>query len=251
MTEMEQFIRNYAASIGLNPEVVMQTVLAEGGRSSLEPGGYARQSQLSYKGGQEQSYGPFQMFMGGGLGNRAQQAGIDVTNPADAFRTAQFAMDVMKQEGLGHWHGWKGDKWAARGYQPSGETVAVPNAPVQGPDGPKGQEMYPVAAPPLPAPYDVADKPIFDGRNALAEQVAVAGGPSKKGFFKKLTDNIGKGVTGSSGIGNIAMAPQRGPGPAAARVDAPPTPPINTQIADQQRQMLAQALARLNSGRLA
>jgi len=113
MTEMEKFIRDYSASIGLNPEVVMQTVLNEGGRQSLQPEGYARRSLVGGTGaGQEPSYGPFQMHMKH-LGGRAKAAGYDPRDPNQAFNVAKFAMDEIKNKGLGQWYGWKGDPWAA------------------------------------------------------------------------------------------------------------------------------------------
>ena len=128
MTPMEQYIREYAASIGLNPDIVMRVVLSEGGRSSLEPGGYTRQSLIQGRGGQEQSYGPFQMYMGrGALGDRALRAGFDPRDPAQAFNVARFAMDTMAREGLGAWHGWKGSPWAAHGGKASGKVVATPD----------------------------------------------------------------------------------------------------------------------------
>jgi hypothetical protein len=57
------------------------------------------------------------------------KAGIDPRNPADAFKAAKFSMDVMKNEGLGQWYGWKGDPWAAHGGKATGANVAVPVGP--------------------------------------------------------------------------------------------------------------------------
>jgi|GEM_PF-5336178 len=136
MSEMERFIRQYAASVGLNPEPIMRTVLNEGGRQSLQPEGYTRQSNVVSGGVREPSYGPFQMHMKY-LGGRAKAAGYDPRDPAQAFNVAKFAIDEIAKKGLGQWYGWKGDPMAAhKGGGASGITLSSV------PDGPKGEEMY-------------------------------------------------------------------------------------------------------------
>lgn len=100
-------------------------------------------------------------------------------------------------------------------------------------------------APPLPPPYSVADRPISEPRDQLAAAVA---GPKKPA---SLADALGKGIGSmATAYGNATPRFQPARSTPAARVDAPETPPFDTQMAEQQRQMLAQALARLNSGRL-
>ena len=62
---------------------------------------------------------------------------------------------------------------------------------------------------------------------------------------------LGKGLGGiGKAYGSARPVYSRAQTPPAARVDAPETPPINQQLAEAQRQQLAAALARLNSGSL-
>lgn len=107
---------------------------------------------------------------------------------------------------------------------------------------PRGQS----SAPPLPPPYEVADRPIFDlpdGRDQMASAM-VAEKPT-------LGEALGKGLGGiGKAYGSARPVYSRAQTPPAARVDAPETPPINQQLAEAQRQQLAAALARLNSGSL-
>lgn len=126
-------------------------------------------------------------------------------------------------------------------------------------DGPKGQESYPTPAPPLSEPYEVADRPIGDPmaggaeggpRNLLASLFA---GKGKTDADKPtMAEALGKGVTGmGTAYGNSPRSMPRAGGIPAARIDAQaPEAGIDVAQADQQRQMLAMALARLNSGRL-
>ena len=237
MSPMEQYIREYSASIGLNPDVIMRTVLAEGGPSSLTTD-LARQSQLSLGGGQEQSYGPFQLFMGGGVGNRALAAGIDPRDPAQAYRAAKFAMDVIRKEGLGQWHGWKGDPWAAHGGAGTGASVAMPST---------------AAAGATAAPGDVgglARGSIMAAQNAspgTPESPYVLPAPAEKTTREKLADAFSEGLGAFAGAKTPEVKPLQ-PSPAAATFQAEAKPLF--QPNDQRQQLAMLALQRLNSGRL-
>lgn len=109
MGEVEQFIRNYAKSIGIDENQAMRVVMSEGGGQSLiDP---FRMSLVPVGGGKtEDSVGPFQLYFGGGLGNAAMKQGIDARK--DWKGGVKFALDTAKQHGWGDWHGWKGDPWA-------------------------------------------------------------------------------------------------------------------------------------------
>jgi hypothetical protein len=160
MTEMEKFIREYAASIGMNPDIVMQTVLNEGGVQSLDPNNYARQALGTESYGQEESYGPLQLNTRSGVGARALAAGIDPRDPKQAFAAAKFGMDVMKKEGLGQWHGWKGDPWAhIKGYKGANSGVTLTTVPV-----PQGPEAVAAAeTPAAPKTWKEKLKDLFKG----------------------------------------------------------------------------------------
>jgi hypothetical protein len=264
MTPMERFIREYAASIGLNPDIVMQTVLSEGGRQSLQPAHYARQAEGTEHYGREESYGPFQMHMRGGLGERALKAGYDPRDPAQAFGVAKFAMDTMKQEGLGAWHGWKGDPWAAAGYTPSGQQVAVP-------DG-TGARQYAMNDDPrldtpssgrpigstLPGPSPEAmagggantPSPIsYTGEGAAGQQEKSAWKPPEESGWDKFKKNIGEGLGGMEGMGTMAPAGAQGGGSSGAPGLAPTAGvTYDDEAKALKRQKLAEVMARLNSG---
>lgn len=161
------------------------------------------------------------------------------------------AMDLMHfdtggMQAGGNWQGGLTPQQAALwGLQPGGgigsapmgpkgqETFVPPPVAPAGPDGPKGQEMYPQAPAAGTADADVAPQ-------------------QPASFWDSFKKDLGKmgdaSIAGMSGGGQ----PARGgmPTPAAARLDQPEVPIIDPQGSEQQRQMLAQAMARLNSGRL-
>jgi hypothetical protein len=113
------YIGQGAAKRGMDPEVAIKVARSEG----LAPGIW--QSNLDYKGKQERSYGPFQMFIDGGLGNSFQKdTGLDPADPKNVLQTIDYALDHAKQNGWGAWHGWKGDEWA--GINRSGRSDTSP-----------------------------------------------------------------------------------------------------------------------------
>lgn len=103
MTPMESFIRQYAASIGVDPEIAMRVVLSEGGPESLTD--VTRQALGRGPSGQEKSYGPLQMNIEGGLGARALAQNIDPRKASDAYKAVKFGLDVAKKEGWDAWYG--------------------------------------------------------------------------------------------------------------------------------------------------
>lgn len=112
-----------------------------------------------------------------------------------------------------------------QGADPAMAPPAAPASPYAPPDGPKGQESY-------AAPADAAPA------------------PAKPSFWASLAKNIGKMGTDGGLPGTIAPASGGGPIQQAARIDQPEVPFIDPQGGEQQRQMLAMAMQRLNSGRL-
>jgi hypothetical protein len=133
------------------------------------------------------------------------------------------------------------------------QTAVASNAspapvPASGAPAPIDEAGGPEEAPQLPPPYDVADRPIFDlGRDQMASAMVAANEEKKPTLGKALgkgLDSMGKAYGSARPVYSRAQTPQ------AARVDAPEMPPINQQLAEAQRQQLAAALARLNSGSL-
>ncbi len=70
------------------------------------------------------SHGPFQMYLGGGLGNVAARAGIDVRKPSSIPATADWvARYIARTHDMSPWHGFHGKRdwnprWGNMGYSP-------------------------------------------------------------------------------------------------------------------------------------
>ena len=103
---MEKNIRDSAKKAGIDPNVAVRVWKSEGGMSY--------QSQVPRKGkgsmgGKEASYGPFQLYTGGGLGNDYEnEYGVDLTkdnNLPGLKRQMDFAMSKASQVGWGPWYG--------------------------------------------------------------------------------------------------------------------------------------------------
>ena len=105
----EQFIRDYAAKVGVNPDVAVGVANAEGLRA-WSPSNPNAGSYVDRSGGQPFSFGDFQLNVRNGLGTQALKAGIDPRDPNQWQAADQYAIDQMKAGGLGPW---KGDKFAA------------------------------------------------------------------------------------------------------------------------------------------
>ena len=147
----EQFIRNYAQSIGLDPNLAAGIAGAEGlhawSASNPNAGSYIDRTN-----GQPWSFGDFQLNTRNGLGTQALKAGIDPRDPNQWQAADKFALDQMKSGGV---KPWSGDPVAAAylksGAVPAGttslNTTAPAPAPPSGPMDPSAQAGGPGAAP--------------------------------------------------------------------------------------------------------
>ena len=118
----EAFIRDYAAKIGLNPEVAMGIARAEG----LNSTGFRTPNQAStvdVSGGQPFSFGDFQLNVHGGLGADALKAGIDPADAAQWQKADIFALDRMKSGGIAPWTDPFARQWTASGKPITGGTT--------------------------------------------------------------------------------------------------------------------------------
>jgi len=125
LAKMEAYIREQAKLRGMDPEIAVKVAKSEG----LQPGTW--QSTFMKDGKQEESYGPFQLFMGGGLGNEFQQkTGLDPSNPETAFAQVPFALDKAKEGGWGPWYGAKRvgitDPWTGIKGSPASDVQITP-----------------------------------------------------------------------------------------------------------------------------
>lgn len=150
-SERLAFYRQYAESKRLNPDAIEATVRSEGlGR---------------YHGDHGMSFGDFQLYTGGGMGNQALAAGIDVRNPKTWQDQGRFAIDQMAAHRndpawyAGQWHGARlpsgAPGWAAREYSNYKPGVGQPTAII-----PQVKpEQAPVATAPIPPVMPLFDSP--------------------------------------------------------------------------------------------
>ena len=100
----EQFIRDYAAKIGVNPDQAVAIARAEGlnawSASNPNAGSYVDRTS-----GVPWSFGDFQLNTRNGMGVDALKAGIDPRDPNQWQAADQYALDQMKQHGVGAWSG--------------------------------------------------------------------------------------------------------------------------------------------------
>lgn len=144
----EAYIREAAAKRGIDPEVAVKVARSEG----LAPGVW--QSNVVRKdGGRETSYGPFQLLVGGGLGDKFQKVyGKSPADPSTLNQQIDFALDEAAQGGWSPWYGAAKVGVGARtgldrarplGYQPAQVASLDPSA---------GMTELPPVNPPAPPP---------------------------------------------------------------------------------------------------
>ena len=86
------YIRERAVAHGIDPDVAVRVAASEGLSNPI--------------GDKGKSFGAFQLYTGGGEGNRfQQQTGLDPSDPANEKATIDFALARASQVGWGPWHG--------------------------------------------------------------------------------------------------------------------------------------------------
>jgi hypothetical protein len=137
-------IREEATARGIDPDVAVKVAQSEG--------------LNQYVGDQGRSFGPFQLFTGGGLGNIAQKAGIDITDPRTVRQQIQFALDHAATNGWGSWYGARNTGIANNAGLAGAKPLGVGRAGVAGGPGAAGPTSVISGAPggpvgpTLPAP---------------------------------------------------------------------------------------------------
>ncbi|WP_183689114.1 hypothetical protein [Rhizobium lusitanum] len=95
------YITQAALKRGIDPNVALNVAKSEGGLNS-----WNMQSGVFKNGVQEPSFGPFQLYTGGGLGNAFQsKTGLDPRLAANGPAGVDFALDYAKRNGWGSWYG--------------------------------------------------------------------------------------------------------------------------------------------------
>jgi len=248
---MAGYIRETARKYGIDPEVALKVAKSEG-LSTF-------QSSVTQKSGKrEPSWGAFQLYTGGGLGNQFQKdTGLDPSDPANEKATIDYALKTAAKVGWGPWHGAKntgikqwegigGDAATARGASDktaTGTEPAATDTTIKGTDTSTVAPEVAQAGPAAAAPADDILSKLKDPRR----------GGASEGLSEAIS-GLGAALTGASpsGRGNMyATAPA-----ASTTVPIPVTPTptmvplVDPRAAEAQRQQLAMAMQRLNSGRL-
>ncbi|MDE2426341.1 MAG: hypothetical protein KGO96_10595 [Elusimicrobia bacterium] len=117
------FARQYAISKGLNPDAIVATMAGEGlGR---------------YVGDHGTSFGDFQLHVGGGMGDKAVAAGINIRDPNTWQAQTKYAIDQMAaHRGDASWYAsqWHGaPAWAAQSFSSPGAATGPVMPPVEAP----------------------------------------------------------------------------------------------------------------------
>ncbi|WP_416065420.1 phage tail length tape measure family protein [Rhizobium sp. ZK1] len=99
--DVASFISARAPLYGVDPNIALKVARSEGGLSS-----WNLQSGYVKNGIQEQSFGPFQLYKGGGLGNLfMRQTGLDPALAANGPAATDWSLRYASQNGWGSWYG--------------------------------------------------------------------------------------------------------------------------------------------------
>lgn len=102
-TDIAAYITQAAVKRGIDPNVALNVAKSEGGLNS-----WNLQSGFVKNGVREQSFGPFQLYKGGGLGNEfMSKTGLDPALAANGPAATDFALDHAAKNGWGAWYGAK------------------------------------------------------------------------------------------------------------------------------------------------
>ena len=238
----EQFIRDYASKIGVNPDLAVGIANAEGLRAWSAQNPNAA-SYVDRTAGVPWSFGDFQLNTRNGMGADALKAGIDPRDPKQWQAADQFALDQMKSGGLAPW---KGDPFAAS-WMKSGQPITGTGSAIAS------------AATAEPGIGSGIPTPAAPNPTAVAAETPPPAAPQNAGdWFKKLvarppptTDAKGNPVQAKSPLENIASSfkpaggQQQAPAPQPAQF-APPQDPMAGLAgpSSQMFQAVSQAAAR-------
>jgi len=193
--DIASYITQAAIKRGIDPSIALKVAKSEGGLDS-----WNLQSNFVKNGVREPSYGPYQLYMGGGLGNAFQkQTGLDPRLAANGPAGVDFALDNAKKSGWGAWYG------AAK--------VGVGNWDGIG----KGANTATAALEKMAAASTETTKGLGGLANSLASGLGGAGGGFDWGSlfsssFKPNTtlSNFLGGIPGFDGGGNTGMGARSG-----------------------------------------
>ncbi|TAV98508.1 phage tail tape measure protein [Rhizobium ruizarguesonis] len=98
--DIASYISQAAAKRGIAPDIALRVAKSEGGLNS-----WNLQSSYMKNGVQEPSFGPFQLYKGGGLGNDfMRKTGLDPALAQNGPAGVDFALDHASKNGWGAWY---------------------------------------------------------------------------------------------------------------------------------------------------
>lgn len=234
------YIRETAKKYNVDPEVALKVAKSEG------------LAEFSGDGGK--SGGAFQLYTGGGLGNKfKKETGLDPLDPANEKATIDYALKYASQHGWGSWYGapkvgvgeWDGISGGAK-------TASADAASGYGGIGSDAAASERAAQVDTSAPEVVADPLKTPGGGPSGDFIDKLQDP-KTGAAQGLSEAIqGLGqATASTGLAKnmYDTSAARAPVPAMS-APAAMVPTVDPRVAENQRQQLALAMQRLNSGKL-
>lgn len=100
--DVMSYITEAATARGIDPNVALRVAASEGLNADPRE---AWQSNFVKNGKRERSYGPYQLYIDGGLGNQFMETGMDPRDPSTWKHQVDFALDHAKKNGWGAWYG--------------------------------------------------------------------------------------------------------------------------------------------------
>lgn len=218
MPGIEEYIRAAARQRGIDPDIAVRVAKHEGGL--VDP---VRQSDVMQPYGREESFGPFQLHMRGGLGSAALKAGIDPRDPNQWTRGVDFALDQVKSGG---WSPWMGAKAAGvtgmMGVNGGVGGTTLTSVPAQ--YSPQPLAPGQTAAPPITTATNVGDatvtavQPTTD-MAALKDTGATAWAALKEGKIGDAIAAVQGNKTASAGFDSVFKAMGGGGSSKQAEID--------------------------------
>lgn len=182
----ENYIRQAAQARGIDPDVAVRVARSEG----LAPNTW--QSNYVKNGKRETSYGPFQLLVGGGLGDKFQKVyGKSPADPSTLQQQIDFALDEAAQGGWSPWYGAAKvgvgprtglEQARALGYQ-AGPTTAAEAVTAMGEGGTVPGYVDPMVS----APNSRQQMPVNQMADASGNVLAPAVTPVQRGSISPDT----------------------------------------------------------------
>jgi hypothetical protein len=239
---MSAHIRETAKKYGIDPEVAIRVAKSEGLRDFSGDGG--------------KSGGAFQLYTGGGLGNKfKKETGLDPLDPANERETIDYALKYASKHGWGSWYGapkvgvgtWDGigggGAAAAAGTDPAAGYGGVGSDAAASERAARVDTSSPDVSP------NTLQKPTEAGTGDFIDKLKDPKTGAAAGLGEMIS-GLGQ-ATANTGMKDMYATPARPMTVAPPALSAPSVVPmVDPRQAESQRQQLALAMQRLNSGRL-